>query len=129
MLDTDICIYIMKHHPPQVKEQLSRCSVDSVGISSIVLAELWHGIHKSQQTKNNIRALNDFLRFCRTVPWPAKAADTYGKIRTELEQAGNIIGGNDLLIAAHAKVIGATLVTNNIREFERVAGLQVENWI
>ncbi len=129
MLDTNICIYVMKHHPPQVKKRLSQCSIGEVSISSIVLAELWHGIHKSQQRENNTSALNDFLQFCTVEAWPESAADTYGKIRSQLEQKGKVIGGNDLLIAAHAQIRGAILVSNNLQEFQRVACLRVENWL
>ncbi|MEN8131996.1 MAG: type II toxin-antitoxin system VapC family toxin [Pseudomonadota bacterium] len=129
MLDTNICIYIMKHHPPQVRERLIHCPVGNVMISSIVLAELWYGVTKSKQQQQNTMALNDFLAYCRVEPWPQKAAIIYGEIRIDLERKGKLIGGNDLLIAAHAKSLDCTLVTNNLNEFNRVNCLQVENWI
>ena len=129
VLDTNICIYIMKQQPPRVRERLHTIPVGEVGISSMVLAELWYGIRKSAQRERNTQALNDFLAFCEVLDWPGDAAPLYGDIRTELERQGRPIGGNDLLIAAHARYIGATLVTNNDREFRRVAGLSVENWV
>jgi len=128
MLDTNICIYIMKRHPPQVRERLRGIPVGEVCISGIVLAELWYGISKSGSRERNAQALGDFLAFCKVLDWPRNAAPLYGEIRALLERQGQPIGGNDLFIAAHAKHIGATLVTNNDREFRRVAGLSVENW-
>lgn len=128
MLDTNICIYTMKRHPPEVHRRLSRVSVDEVAISSIVLAELWHGVRKSQRREHNAAALTDFLAFCQVRDWPRGAAPIYGDIRSTLERQGQVIGANDLLIAAHAIHAGATLATNNGRELERVPGLVVENW-
>jgi tRNA(fMet)-specific endonuclease VapC len=129
LLDTNTCIYIMKHQPPQVRKRLYSVPVGEVGISGIVLAELWYGIRKSEQQHQNTQALNDFLHFCEVQDWPKDAAPLYGEIRAQLERRGQPIGGNDLLIAAHAKYTGATLVTNNDREFRRVEGLSVENWV
>lgn len=128
MLDTNICIYIMKRHPPEIYERLSAIAIDDVAISSIVLAELRYGIGKSYRKAENQRALNDFLVFCNVRDWPSTAAAKYGEIRVLLEQQGRNIGGNDLLIAAHALDGKATLVTNNDREFGRVPDLSVENW-
>ena len=129
MLDTNICIYVMKHHPPVVRERLRKIDIGDVSISGIVLAELWYGVSKSQQREKNRAALEDFLNYCVVQDWPHEAALVYGEIRAALEKKGAVIGGNDLFIAAHAKFAGATLVTNNVKEFKRVAGLKVENWI
>lgn len=129
MLDTNICIYIMKSRPPEVRHRLQGMVVGEVGVSSIVVAELWHGIHKSRRVRHNAAALEDFLEYCEVLDWPEAAAPIYGKIRSSLEAEGRIIGGNNLLIAAHAVHAGVTLVTNNNREFQRVPGLQVENWV
>ena len=129
LLDTNICIYTMKRHPPEVRARLEGLSIDEVGISSIVLAELQYGIRKSQRRHQNEAALTDFLAFCRVLDWPHQAAAVYGELRAKLERQGRVIGGNDLLIAAHALHLGATLVTNNTQEFARVARLKVENWI
>ncbi len=128
MLDTNICIYVMKRRPPEVHERLRGIPVGEVGMSAVVLAELRHGIAKSSQRERSEAALRDFLAFVQVLDWPEAAAHDYGEIRAELERNGTVIGGNDLLIAAHARQLGATLVTNNGREFERVPGLCVENW-
>ncbi len=129
MLDTNICIYIMKNHPPEIKEILNDCPIGSVSISSIVLAELNFGISKSQHKEKNEVALKDFLKYCDVKDWPYQAAGIYGEIRTELQSKGNIIGGNDLLIATHAVYEKATLISNNIKEFDRVTNLELENWL
>jgi tRNA(fMet)-specific endonuclease VapC len=128
MLDTDICIFIMKHHPPQVRARLRRAAIGEVGISAIVLGELKLGIAKSKRRGDNTAALEDFLAYCIVLDWPQDAASTYADIRANLEAQGTPIGGNDLLIAAHAQHLGSTLVTNNTAEFERVSGLRLENW-
>jgi tRNA(fMet)-specific endonuclease VapC len=129
MLDTNICIDIMKNHPPKVQDQLKKIPVGSVSISAVVLAELWHGVHKSLHVQRNTKALKDFLKFLIIEDWPKNSADLYGKLRAQLEKNGNMIGANDLLIAAHALHRNATLVTNNLREFQRIDGLKVENWV
>ena len=128
MLDTNICIYIMKRQPPEVESRLRDVAVGDVSLSGIVLAELWYGIHRSQKPERNEAALRDFLRFVNILDWPLEAAGVYGAIRAALTYKGSPIGGNDLLIAAHAIYESATLVTNNGREFERVPGLNLENW-
>jgi len=129
MLDTDTCIYIMKHHPPQVQDRLRRVAIGEVGISAIVLAELRFGIQKSQRQDENAAALADFLRYCMVLDWPQEASGVYAQIRDELESRGTPIGSNDLLIAAHAIYLGCTLVTNNVDEFKRVKGLIRDNWV
>jgi tRNA(fMet)-specific endonuclease VapC len=129
MLDTNTCIYIMKHHPAQVRERLQRISIGEVGISAIVLAELRCGIQKSQRRADNEAALADFLDYCLVLDWPQAASETYGEVRRDLEAKGTPIGSNDLLIAAHARHLGCTLVTNNTQEFKRVHGLELDNWI
>ncbi|MHB1532959.1 MAG: type II toxin-antitoxin system tRNA(fMet)-specific endonuclease VapC [Acidithiobacillus sp.] len=128
MLDTNICIYIMKRQPPEVESRLRDVAIGDVSLSSVVLAELWYGVHRSQRPERNETALRDFLRFVNVLDWPSEAAAVYGAIRATLTRQGSPIGGNDLLIAAHAIHEGATLVTNNGREFERVPGLNLENW-
>ena len=128
MLDTNICIAVMKGRPA-IREKISTIDPAKIGMSGIVLAELSYGVWKSQQRERNQQALDDFCSICNIWDWPARAADTYGKIRAFLEQQGRIIGANDLLIAAHAKYLDAVIITNNIREFERIPNLQIENWI
>ncbi|WP_019572116.1 type II toxin-antitoxin system VapC family toxin [Thioalkalivibrio sp. ALMg3] len=129
MLDTNICIYIMKRRPPEVHERLRHVPVGEVGLSAVVLAELRYGVCRSNQKERSEAALERFLAFTQVCDWPEEAADHYGDIRAELEHAGAPIGANDLLIAAHARATETVLVTNNGREFERVPGLQVQNWV
>ncbi|WP_295446410.1 type II toxin-antitoxin system VapC family toxin [uncultured Thiodictyon sp.] len=129
MLDTNTCIYTMKHHPPQVRARLRRLAIGEVGISAIVLAELQFGIQKSQRRAENAAALADFLPYCLVLDWPHEASGVYAEIRAELEAQGTPIGANDLLIAAHAMHLGCTLVTNNVEEFKRVRGLLRDNWV
>ena len=128
MLDTNICIDVMKRKPATVAERLRGVAVGEVTISAVVLAELEYGIAKSRQRSRSAAALDDFLPFVVVLDWPEAAAADYAEIRAELESRGQIIGGNDLLIAAHARHAGCTLVTNNGREFTRVPGLNIENW-
>ena len=128
MLDTNICIYIMKNHPPSVQSRLREIPIGSISISSIVLAELWYGVKKSKQSEKNIQALSDFLNFLIVEEWPESAASIYGDIRAQLEKSGKIIGPNDLFIASHAQCLDATLVTNNTSEFQRIENLKIENW-
>ena len=104
-------------------------SLDNVGVSSIVIAELWYGIEQSRKRKDNEAALNDFLKYVTVVDWPGNAALQYGKIRTHLKRKGTPIGAMDLLIAAHALTLNAVLVTHNVREFIRVPKLKVEDWL
>ena len=129
MLDTNTCIYIMKHHPPQVQARLRRVAIGEVGISAIVLAELRFGVEKSRRRDENTAALTDFLSFCLVLDWPQQATERYARIRNTLEAQGTPIGSNDLLIAAHALHLGCTLVTNDVEEFRRVSGLDIDNWI
>ncbi len=128
MLDTNVCIAIMKGHSG-VRSKLGMIGPNEVYISSIVQAELCYGIWKSLYRVQNEQALTDFLAMCRVLDWPSQAANIYGQIRAELEQQGQIIGANDLLIAVHAKYLDVVLVTNNVSEFERIHDLKVENWI
>lgn len=128
MLDTNICIYLIKNNPPHVRLHFECLQPGDILLSSIVLAELMYGISKSQQKQRNLAALEMFLMPLDIVPFDAGASAKYGNIRSALEQSGQTIGGNDLLIAAHALSLDATLVSNNLKEFSRVSGLQLENW-
>lgn len=128
ILDTNICIYIIKKKPSQVFEKFKDLPLGSVGISSITLAELIYGVKKSAQSEKNQIALNQFLVPLDIVEFDANAAVEYGKIRAELERAGTPIGPLDMLIASHVKSLKLTLVTNNEKEFKRVDGLRIENW-
>jgi tRNA(fMet)-specific endonuclease VapC len=128
ILDTNICIYIIKKKPSQVFEKFKDLPLGSVGISSITLAELAYGVKKSVQSEKNQIALNQFLVPLDIIEFDANAAIEYGIIRAELERAGTTIGPLDMLIASHAKSLDLTLVTNNEKEFKRVDGLAIENW-
>jgi len=129
LLDTNICIAIIKNCPAEVKQKIIQTAVGDVAISSIVLAELWYGVELSQKRPENTAALNNFLEYATVLDWPEQAGREYGKIRAQLKQKGTPIGANDLLIAAHAVALDATLVSDNTREFRRIPGLKLENWI
>jgi tRNA(fMet)-specific endonuclease VapC len=128
LLDTNICIYVIKRRPPQVLARFQRCVVGDIGLSTVTLAELEYGAAKSQEPARNQAALAAFTLPLELVAFDAPAAAAYGPIRAALERQGTPIGAMDLLIAAHAWSLGVILVTNNVREFGRVPGLQLENW-
>jgi len=129
MLDTNICIALVKRRPPQIQRKLSKIPVGQVGISSVVLAELWYGVFLSKRQEQNKRALKAFLDFVLVLDWPEEAAMVYGKIRADLKRQGKIIGAKDLLIAAHALAGDSVLVTDNLKEFNKIEGLRLENWL
>lgn len=128
LLDTNICIYLIKQKPPLLLKKLKAALPMGVGISSVTLAELEYGVQKSAQIERNSMNLLRFLTVFEILPFDESAARTYGIIRAQLERKGKLIGGMDILIGAHALAIGAALVTNNTREFERIDGLQIANW-
>lgn len=128
MLDTNICIYIIKKKPTKVIERLKRLDVGDICISAITLAELCYGIEKSQNKERNRLALAAFLAPIEILPFSDEAAARYGEIRAFLEKTGQIIGAYDLLIAAHAISKNLILVTNNVSEFGRIPCLSIENW-
>jgi tRNA(fMet)-specific endonuclease VapC len=128
LLDTNIVIYVIKQRPLQVLEIFNRHH-GRMAISSITLAELAHGAEKSNDVSRNAAIVEDFASRLEVLPYDDKAAWQYGNIRTALEKVGQPIGINDLHIAAHARSNGLTLITNNMREFDRVPGLLLENWV
>jgi tRNA(fMet)-specific endonuclease VapC len=128
LLDTNICIYIIKRKPVEVLRHFQQYHPGDIGMSSITLAELQYGVAKSQAQQRNAEALSEFLIPIEILPFGESATQVYGSIRTLLEKQGNIIGSMDLLIAAHAVSLDAVLVTNNVKEFERVPNLRIENW-
>lgn len=128
LLDTNICIYIIKKRPIKVFNKFKSLSIGSIGISSITLAELQFGIMKSSSPEKNQEALDKFLTPLEIIDFDFKATFTYGKIRADLEKKGTPIGSLDTLIAAHAKSLDLTLITNNEKEFGRIPGLKIENW-
>ena len=129
LLDTNICIYIIKRKPQAVLSRFYTYKVGDIGISSITVAELEFGVKKSQSPQQNQQALTQFLLALTIVDFDSKAADAYGAIRAELEKRGTPIGSLDTLIAAHALSLDVTLITNNVKEFNRVPRLKLENWV
>lgn len=128
MLDTNMVIYIIKHKPASVLERFQQYDPSEFCISAITLAEMQYGISKSSKPEKNQLALAMFLSNIAVLPFEDNAAVEYGDIRAGLEKKGTPIGPNDMLIAAHAKALGLTVVTNNTKEFARVPGLKLENW-
>ena len=128
MLDTNIVAYAKNNRPEVVYERMSRFDPEDLCVSVITLAELEYGVFNSSNPERNQLALTLFLANIEVVPFNDDAAVEYGRIRAELKRKGTPIGANDLMIAAHAKSLGVTLVTSNTREFERVEGLMLEDW-
>ena len=127
LLDTNICIYVINARPALVLERFRQEPAGQIGISSVSAAELAYGVAKGASTRNE-EALRLFLAPLAIVPFNEDVIWTYGKIRTDLEKRGMPIGAMDTMIAAHALSLDLTLVTNNVRDFERVKGLRLENW-
>lgn len=129
MLDTNICIYVMKNRPEKVLERFKKELNNGICVSSITLAELEYGMKNSTNPAKNEQSLLKFLLPLSILPFGSAAASEYGEIRTYLQRQGIPIGPLDMLIAGHARAEGLILVTNNVREFERVPGLELENWV
>ncbi|MCY4150459.1 MAG: PIN domain-containing protein [Gammaproteobacteria bacterium] len=128
LLDTSISIYVIKNRPAGTLETFNRFAGE-LCISSVTLAELAHGVEKSLKVDHNRKQLNDFVSRLAILEYGMKEATHYGEIRADLEFRGQVIGVNDLHIAAHARSEGLTLVANNLKEFQRVKGLLLENWV
>jgi len=128
MLDTNICIYLIKQKPPKVLKHFKSHSIGDIGISSITLAELCYGVSKSRHGERNRQALDEFILPLEIEDFNEKAAAEYGTIRANLEKAGKPIGSMDMLIGAHALSHGATLVTNNTKEFKQITSLKAVDW-
>jgi tRNA(fMet)-specific endonuclease VapC len=128
LLDTNICIYIHRQKQPAVMARFQQMRPGDAAVSVVTFGELMFGAEKSQQRALVLQRLRRFVELVPVLPLPESAAEHYGAIRAVLEAKGQPIGGNDLWIAAHARAIGATVVTNDDREFSRVPGLKVENW-
>lgn len=128
MLDTSIVIYVIKRRPLSVLDTFNQ-RAGMMCVSSITEAELFHGAEKSQQREHNLRVVDDFLSRLDVLPYDSKAAAHHGDIRASLEKQGTPIGVNDIHIAAHARSQGLIVVTNNLKEFDRVQGLRFENWL
>jgi tRNA(fMet)-specific endonuclease VapC len=128
MLDTNICIYIIKRKPQAVIERFLQTEISQIGISSITLSELLFGVSKSSKPDQNKIALAQFIAPLEIMPYDDQAAHCYGDLRAYLEREGKPIGSLDMLIAAHALSINSTIVTNNEKEFIRVPNLRIANW-
>jgi tRNA(fMet)-specific endonuclease VapC len=129
MLDTNICIYLIKHKPVIVLERFKQTVISEISISSITVSELFYGVSKSSKPEQNFMALTQFLAPMEILPFGGEAAQYYGDLRAHLEKQGTPIGSLDMLIAAHALSLASTLVTNNAKEFNRVPSLKIENWV
>ncbi|OIP09046.1 MAG: VapC toxin family PIN domain ribonuclease [Betaproteobacteria bacterium CG2_30_59_46] len=128
LLDTNICIYIAKHNPPAVRERFARHTADELAMSVVTLGELRFGAEKSQSRERALAVITQLETTMQIASLTETVGEHYGQIRAALQQRGEMIGNNDLWLAAHARAEGWVLVTNNEREFVRVEGLQVENW-
>lgn len=128
MLDTNICIYIAKHHPPEVKTRFEQLRPGQLVMSVITYGELYYGASKSTQRMKALTQLEGLVQDIPIEDLNSTVAQAYGEIRAALEKQGRLIGNNDLWIGAHAMALDVTLATNNEREFRRIAGLSVENW-
>ncbi len=128
LLDTNIVIYVLKRRPKEVLDVFN-ANASRMAISSITLSELMYGAEKSINTDKNLEAVEEFVSHLEVLPYDAKASQHYGQIKAALEKKGQIIGENDIHIAAHAISHGLILVSNNVREFKRVPNLALENWV
>ena len=128
MLDTDTCSYIMKRSSQAVLDRLRVVPVTDVCISVITKSELLYGVEVSPRRVQDAAALEAFLPYVEVLEFPDGAATHYAEVRADLKRRGQLIGANDLFIAAHARSLGLALVTNNTAEFGRVKGLTLENW-
>lgn len=128
LLDTNICIYVINHKPQQVFERFKQYQLGQLAISSITASELAFGVEKSGSERNK-QALNKFLAPLEILAYDEHAIWHYAKLRQDLQATGKTIGSLDMLIAAHALALDTVLVTNNIKEFERIDGLKLENWV
>lgn len=128
LLDTNICIYVIKKRPAHVFRRFDRSRLGDIGISAITYSELLYGVEKSQSASRNRTALEAFTAPLEILDYDESAAEAYGSVRAELERKGQPIGAMDLLIGAHCLAAGLVLVTNNAREFDRIPGLRIENW-
>ncbi len=128
LLDTDTCSCVMKRSSAPLLKRIRTVSLEDQSVSIVTVAELLYGVELSSRRDAARQAFDAFIRHLAILDWDYPAAEHYAQIRADLRRRGSPIGSNDLMIAAHARSIGATLVTNNVREFERVQGLRVANW-
>ena len=128
MLDTNICIYVMKNYPLDLREKFNALA-EQLCISSITLGELHYGAEKSVRRAANLKAIEQFAARLDVLPFGKKAAAHYGQVRAELERAGRPSGPHDMQIGGHARSEGLIVVTNNMREFAHMPGVRAENWV
>lgn len=128
MLDTNICIYVIKNRPEGLRERFNRLA-DQLCISAVTLAEIIYGAEKSARQIENINVVEQFAARLEVLPFGERAATHYGQIRADLERAGHPIGLHDMMIGGHARSEGLTLVSNNVREFQHIDGLRIDNWV
>jgi tRNA(fMet)-specific endonuclease VapC len=128
MLDTNMCIYIAKHRPPEVRARFERLKPGQLAMSAITYGELYYGASKSSQQAKALAQLQELVQDIPVEELDSIASEAYGEIRATLEKEGRLIGNNDLWIGAHALALNLTLATNNEREFKRIPGLLLENW-
>lgn len=129
LLDTDTCAFVLRRSSPALIERIQTVPLAQQAICVVTYAELLYGVQLSSQKKANQAAVDALLRHVAVLDWPAAAARHYAEIRADLKKKGAMIGANDLLIAAHARSLAATVVTNNTKDFGRIKGLRVENWM
>jgi tRNA(fMet)-specific endonuclease VapC len=129
LLDTDTCAFILRRSSPALLERIQAVPLGQQAISTTTVAELLYGVQVSSRKKANQAAVDLLIRHLAVLDWPHEAAAHYADIRADLKKRGQLIGANDLLIAAHARCIDAAVVTNNVKDFGRVKGLRVENWM
>jgi tRNA(fMet)-specific endonuclease VapC len=128
MLDTNICIYVIKNRPTIVRARFNQLA-DQLCISVVTLAELIYGAEKSARPYDNLQVVEQFCARLELLPFTGQAATHYGQLRAELERAGTRVGIHDMMIGGHARSEGLIVVTNNVREFQRMPGLRVDNWL
>ena len=128
MLDTNICIYVIKSRPAGLRERFNSLA-DQLCISAITLAEIIYGAEKSARPVENLAIIEQFVARLDVLSFGERAATHYGQLRAELERAGHPVGIHDMMIGGHARSEGLTLVSNNLREFQRMEGLRLENWV
>ena len=128
MLDTNICIYVIKNRPEGLRERFNRLA-DQLCISAVTLAEIIYGAEKSARQIENIKVVEQFAARLDVLPFGERAATHYGQICADLERAGHPIGLHDMMIGGHARSEGLTLVSNNVREFQHIEGLRIDNWV
>lgn len=129
MLDTDICAFVLRRSSDLLLERIQEVPIEQQTISVVTLAELLYGVLESNKMKTNRAGVDAFVRHVTVKDWSRGAAEHYAEIRSDLRKKGQMIGSNDLMIAAHAKSLDAIVVTNNVKDFGRVRGLKVENWM